>query len=547
MKNPQNSPHLALIGAGKWGKNLARNFYELGVLHTICDDETVLEKYKELYPSVSLRTNYQEVLDDPEIHQTALATPAKCHFSHAKNALLSGKDVYVEKPLCLNSREGEELVSLAKKEKRILMIGHLLQYHPYIRKLQETVKNGKIGKLQYISSHRLNLGCIRKEENVLWSFAPHDISVILSLCGKRLPKTIHCTGASYVSQNIYDVSMMNMRFDEDVHAHIYVNWLNPFKEQKLTVVGSSGMLVFDDTEIWERKLFLRQDYLSWETDSTPVAHKKPGKYITVPQGEPLYEECLHFIQCCAEKKEARTNGDEGLRVLQVLEAAQNSLDEGGKNKILSPHHTESNYFSHSSSFVEPSAKIGKGSKIWHFSHIMKNAEIGKFCNIGQNVLISPGVVLGRNVKVQNNVSIYAGVICEDNVFLGPSMVFTNIRNPRSDVNRRGQYKKTILRRGCTVGANATIVCDIELGEYCFVAAGAVVTKNVKPYAIVAGNPARQIGWMSRHGERLNLPLSIAHNQIETAKCPETKEVYCLRGDELSIVEEQFEPLLNIKK
>lgn len=179
------------------------------------------------------------------------------------------------------------------------------------------------------------------------------------------------------------------------------------------------------------------------------------------------------------------------------------------------------FFVHESSYVDEGCTIGKGTKIWHFSHIMSNCEIGANCNIGQNVVVSPGVKLGRNVKVQNNVSIYTGVICEDDVFLGPSMVFTNVINPRSAINRKNEYKPTLVKRCASIGANATIVCGTVLGEYCFVGAGAVVTRDVKPYALVVGNPARQVGWMSEHGHRLQF------DEQGVAVCPESGERYKL--------------------
>lgn len=187
----------------------------------------------------------------------------------------------------------------------------------------------------------------------------------------------------------------------------------------------------------------------------------------------------------------------------------------------------SSYFSHASAIIDPEAMIGEGTKIWHFSHIMANCKIGQRCNIGQNVVVSPGVELGDNVKVQNNVSIYSGVICEDDVFLGPSMVFTNVINPRSHVNRRGQYAKTIVRKGASIGANATIVCGHEIGEYAFIGAGAVVTKEVLPYALVVGNPARQIGWMSKFGHKLSF------NENGMASCPESGDKYQLNENKLA--------------
>ena len=187
---------------------------------------------------------------------------------------------------------------------------------------------------------------------------------------------------------------------------------------------------------------------------------------------------------------------------------------------------EKEYFAHESTIIDEGCIIGKGTKIWHFSHIMSNCVIGENCNIGQNVVISPEVILGKNVKIQNNISLYTGVICEDDVFLGPSMVFTNVTNPRSAVNRKGQYIKTVVKKGASVGANATIVCGNNIGEFAFIGAGAVVTKEVPAYALVFGNPAKQVGWMSEYGHRLNF------DRKGFAICPESKEKYMLENNKV---------------
>ena len=186
-----------------------------------------------------------------------------------------------------------------------------------------------------------------------------------------------------------------------------------------------------------------------------------------------------------------------------------------------------NYFAHESAFVDEGCSIGEGTKIWHFSHIMKGAVLGEKCNVGQNVVISPDVVLGKNVKVQNNVSIYTGVTCEDDVFLGPSMVFTNITNPRSAVVRRDQYAKTTVKKGASIGANATIVCGNDIGEYAFIGAGTVVTKEVPAFALIVGNPGRHVGWMSEYGHRLEF------NEENRAQCPEAKDWYQLENNQVT--------------
>ncbi len=191
---------------------------------------------------------------------------------------------------------------------------------------------------------------------------------------------------------------------------------------------------------------------------------------------------------------------------------------------------ERNFFAHETAVIDDPCTIGAGTKIWHFSHIMRDCVIGENCNIGQNVVVSPEVKMGKNVKVQNNVSIYTGVICEDDVFLGPSMVFTNVTNPRSAVNRRGEYAKTLVRRGASIGANATIVCGHELGEYCFIGAGAVIIRDVPPYALMVGNPAVQKGWMSRYGHKLTF------NEEGLATCPESGQRYQLTNDTVTLID-----------
>ncbi len=518
--------NLALIGAGYWGKNLARNFYQLGSLALVCDaSEAVLAQQAAACPGIRTTQLVDDVFSDPTINRVSIAAPAVRHFELAKRALEAGKDVFVEKPLALDSGEGAALAALAEAKGLILMVGHLLQYHPCVRKIQQLLAAGELGKLQYITSNRLNLGKIRREENALWSFAPHDISVILSLVGGELPNEVRCIGEAYLNQGVADVTLTTLRFSSGVSAHVHVSWINPFKEQKLTVVGSHAMIVFDDTLPWKEKLVLYRQPLVWSGGQVPETKKSSGEFVDVPEEEPLRLECGHFIECCDQRKASITDGQEGLSVLHVLNAAQQSLDNGGEAaspaNVRSSTLSVSGVFSHPSAIIDPTAKIGEGTKIWHFSHVMGGAEVGENCNLGQNVVVSPGVKLGRNVKVQNNVSIYSGVLCEDDVFLGPSMVFTNINNPRSAVVRRGQYIATLIRRGASIGANATIVCGNELGEYCFVGAGAVVTKPVKPFALVVGNPAKQVGWMSRHGEKLEMPLSGDCN----ATCPVTGDKY----------------------
>ena len=534
MHEPTQARDLALVGAGYWGKNLARNFNALGALHTICDSfAATLDSYASDFGKVERTTELGAVLGNRAITKVAIAAPAARHYELARESLLAGKDVFVEKPLCLDARQGRELVELAGKKGLVVMVGHLLQYHPCIQRLQSLLAEGDLGKLHYITSNRLNLGKIRREENALWSFAPHDLSVILSLAGNLLPERVSCTGESYLTHGVADTTLTAMRFAGGVRAHVFVSWLNPFKEQKLTVVGSNGMAVFDDTRPWGEKLLLHRHYLTWTNGQTPTPAKTRGEAVATAESEPLRNECAHFLECCRDRRKPRTDGLEGLRVLEVLQAAQRSLDNDGEAVnpmangpavsgpgssgpvVSTPVVPPREYFVHPTAVVDDGAEIGKGTKVWHFSHVMKGAKIGERCIFGQSVNVDGGTVIGNNVKVQNNVSIYTGLVIEDDVFLGPSCVLTNVSNPRSQVNRHSLYEKTLIRRGATIGANSTILCGVAIGRYAFVAAGSVVTKDVPDYALVMGNPARQKGWMSRHGHMLGKP-----DADGVMRCPE---------------------------
>jgi UDP-2-acetamido-3-amino-2,3-dideoxy-glucuronate N-acetyltransferase len=506
---------VAVAGVGYWGKNLVRNFAALGALGALCDAEKAVEvNYGRQYPDVKFYREFSSVLGDHSIDAVALATPAVTHFELAKAALEAGKDVLVEKPLAVDVRHGEELVRLAEAKGRILMVGHILRYHPAILKLQQLIHDGTLGKITYLYSNRLNIGKIRTEENILWSFAPHDISVMLSLLNE-MPKTVNCNGSAYLNPNVVDVTLSHFDFPSGVQAHIFVSWLHPVKEQRLVVVGSEKMAVFDDTA--EDKLVLYPHKVKWQ-NRIPTAVKADGEPVRLEDREPLQAECRHFLDCVGFRTAPVSNGAEGLRVLRVLDACQRALANGPvelKTIEASVQEKKPRFFVHESAYVDDGAQVGEGTKIWHFSHVLKGATIGERCVIGQNVNVDGGTQIGSNVKIQNNVSIYTGVVLEDDVFLGPSCVLTNVTNPRSQVNRHSLYETTRLRRGCTVGANATIVCGITVGRYAFIGAGAVVTKNVPDFALMVGNPARQAGWMSRHGHRLESPDSDG-----VMRCPE---------------------------
>jgi UDP-2-acetamido-3-amino-2,3-dideoxy-glucuronate N-acetyltransferase len=515
MASPEQTG-IGVAGCGYWGKNLVRNFHKLGALQAICDvDEARLGELGKAY-GVSAIRSFDDLVALREIQAIAIAAPAAQHFELAKKALLAGKDVFVEKPLALRVEDGEELVETARNLKRILMVGHLLQYHPAIVELQRLIQKGELGKVHYIYSSRLNWGKLRTEENILWSFAPHDISAILFLLGEA-PTSVAAQDGSYLNHKISDVTLTSLDFPSGVKAYIFVSWLHPFKEQKLVIVGDRKTAVFDDTEL-SRKLVLYSNQIDW-VNRVPVARKAEGQDVPLCRDEPLLLECQHFLEVVQDRKRPRTDGENGLQVLRVLQACEHSIKKPSQPPATSV--SPARYFVHPTAVVDKPCEIGEGTHIWHFSHVMEGSKVGQKCNLGQNVHIASGVKIGDNVKIQNNVSVYTGVELEDDVFCGPAMVFTNVINPRSHVNRKDEYLPTIVKRGATLGANSTVVCGVKIGAYAFVAAGAVVTHDIADYALVMGVPGRQVGWMCECGEKLS--LSTAMDQSAHEDRPARKE------------------------
>jgi len=387
-------PSVAVVGSGYWGRNLVRNFKRIGALRAICDkDEVGLRAMMAQHPGVDACLALSDLLGRSDIKGIAIATPAETHFNLAREALLAGKHVLVEKPLVLHEAQGLELIEIANRKNLVLMVGHLLQYHPAFISLKEKVITGELGRINYVYSHRLNLGKIRREENILWSFAPHDVSMILSLAGSE-PESLMTTGAYYLHERIADVTTTHLEFPGGLHAHIFVSWLHPFKEQKLVVVGDKKMAVFDDTLSWPDKLLIYPHHLEW-LNGVPVPAKAEPQRVETTHEEPLWRECLHFLECISSGLKPLTDGKEGIRVLRVLNASQKSLDNNGKKIRIEKRHSTSpaEFFVHGTAILDHEVTIGAGTKIWHFSHILAGSRIGKGCNIGQNVVIGPDVTI----------------------------------------------------------------------------------------------------------------------------------------------------------
>jgi len=313
---------VAVVGCGAWGKNHVRTHASLGSLAAVVDpDPSVAAAQAEAHGVPARR--FADVLADGGIDAVVIAAPAADHARLADAALLADKHVFVEKPLALTVDDAERTVALAASRDRVLMVGHLLQYHVAFLALRDLVAEGRLGQLRYLYSNRLNLGQFRQEENSLWSFAPHDLSMLLALVGAE-PDEVWATGASYLSTDVADVTTTHLGFPGGVRAHVFVSWLHPFKEQRLVVVGSDAMAVFDDLQPWESKLVVYEHGVDWSA-GRPRPARAEGLAIELAPTEPLRMECEHFLSCVETGAIPRTDGNEGLRVLRVLARAEASL------------------------------------------------------------------------------------------------------------------------------------------------------------------------------------------------------------------------------
>jgi UDP-2-acetamido-3-amino-2,3-dideoxy-glucuronate N-acetyltransferase len=506
---------VALVGFGPWGRNLGRNLHALGALHTVVDpDRAARAEASKQYPAAQVLADPADV---PQACAVVIAAPAAQHARLARFFLERGQHVFVEKPLALEVADCPPLIAAAESRGLVLMVGHLLHHHPAVDALDLLVKQGALGRLLYVYSNRLNLGRFRREENSLWSFAPHDIAVMLRLVGD-LPARVACHGGNFLHPRIADTTLTSLSWASGVQAHVYVSWLHPFKEQRLVVVGQDAMAVFDDT-VPRDKLLLYRHGVDWK-NGMPVPRKAEPEAVPLPPDEPLRREVQAFLHAVAHPQEPiRADGHEGMRVLTVLAAAEHSLQTGGQPVAVAEvggSWSARGVQVHETAVVGEGARIGAGSKVWHFVHVMAGARIGKDCVIGQNCFVQAGAVLGDRVRLQNNVSVYDGVELGDGVFCGPSCVFTNVNRPRADVSRRSEFAKTPVGQGATIGANATVICGHAIGAFAFVGAGSVVAHDVPAHALVVGNPARIVGWVCRCGERL--ALSAAPSEPTSATC-----------------------------
>lgn len=326
---------IAVIGAGAWGKNHIRVFSEIPEVNLkyICDkDSNKISALRKTYPKSIMLEDITPILMDEDVKGVVISSSAVSHFPLSKEFLNAGKDVLVEKPIALSEEDAREMMKIAEKKDQILMVGHLLIYHPVVERLKEMVVSGELGKIYYIYTQRVNLGVIRQDENALWSFAPHDLSVILYLLGEK-PLTVSAQGESYLQKGIEDVVFLSLRFSDGKMANIHMSWLDPHKIRKITIVGSKKMVVFDDMETSEKLKI-------YDKGVKTVSYNTYGEYLSLRFGditipsikmiEPLKAEAEHFIHCIKTRKVPKTDAKDGLEIVRILVAAQESLDRGGE-------------------------------------------------------------------------------------------------------------------------------------------------------------------------------------------------------------------------
>jgi len=318
-------PRVAAVGCGNWGKNIARNLARLGALHSICEPNIARATKVSGEHGVPTQT-LDQLLNDPRCDAIALASPAVLHSSQVRRALVAGKHVFVEKPMALSVVEGEKLAILAQDKSRVLMVGHLLHYHPHILKLIELVRGGLLGDVRCIYANRLSTGRLRSEEDVMWSFAPHDISVILAIMGE-MPSRVWAEGSAILNDKVVDIASIFLDFAGGISARVHVSWINPYKEQKITVVGSKATAVFDDRANWQDKLLVFDHQIVYR-DGRPWSIKAQAERFDIPECEPLREECAHFLDSVRLGTTPRTDSREAIRVLAVLDAARRALNQG---------------------------------------------------------------------------------------------------------------------------------------------------------------------------------------------------------------------------
>ncbi|MFZ5975451.1 MAG: Gfo/Idh/MocA family oxidoreductase [Bacillota bacterium] len=488
---------ICVVGGGQWGEIHIRTLHGMGCLRGIVEcRESRLAELVGRFGGVKGHACIEDSLGE-QYDGYILATPTGTHFELGAALLREGKNVLIEKPFTLTSEHSQILVELARTHGCRLMVGHQLVFHPAIMKMHQLIEEGVIGKALYAYSTRLSFGIVHEQENVLWSFASHDIAVFNYLLG-RMPCDIVADGGCFLKQGVDDMAAFTLTYHQSVKVHVFVSWLHPFKQHRLIIVGEEGMLAFEDSAS-DFNIYFHRKKIRWEEDRLLV-RDEGAMPIRYDMGAPLRKELEHFVGNL-DSEITVCDGQSGHDTICLLEKISEKIVYR-KTEVVRKGGTT--FFAHESVFIEREVVIGTNTKIWHFSRVQKGARIGSGCTIGQNVFIDANVRIGNSVRIENSVSLYAGVELEDHVFCGPGVVFANEKTPRCRHPRDAEgFGKTVVRIGATIGANATIICGNTIGRFAFVAAGAVVTTDVLDHELVMGVPARHAGWVCECGGRLS--------------------------------------------
>lgn len=527
-----SSVRLAVVGLGARGRATAEVARSAGVLAALCDvDPVVLVETARALGEVRVEADYLRLLQAGDVNAVALCTPPETWDGMVEAALRAGKDVYLDAPLVLPLAGGRALLDRVAEGRRVLMSGPVLRFAPVVEHLLAMVRAGRLGALRYVHGRHFKAVPTTAE-------APPDagLSVTLTHLFAELvdvpPARVLTRATTWRSARHPDVTETLLDVPGGPRALLHAASADGFRPAfELEVVGDEGA-----ARLWrdsDDRLHLTLTRTADEGDDEPADVPAPST-----GSEARAASLRHFFEAVAARRPSLQGPDGLLALWRLLSAAQRSLDAGAEvafgeaapsapTPALPGPTLAPGVYLHPTVQMDGPCEIGEGTKIWHFSKLLGPLSIGRQCSFGQNVVIERHVTIGDNVKVQNNVSIYSGVILEDDVFCGPSMVFTNIGTPRSHYPRKGQYATTRVRRGASIGANATVVCGHTLGQYCFVGAGAVVTRDVPDFALVYGNPARVMGFACYCGARL--PLGTTPGEHQEATCPDCGRRYVRDG------------------
>ncbi len=525
---------VAVVGLGSRGLLAAEILSGMSALGALCDAEpTVLVDTGRAFEGVRLESDYLRLLAASDVAAVVLCTPPETWDGMVEAALHAGKDVYLEAPLVLPLERGRAMVELAVERRRLLMAGPVMRFAPAVEALLAAARSGAFGRLRYIHAHHDKDSPPSGETPADAGLSAVQAQLLLDLLDAPASR-VFTRGTGWRSARAQDVTETLLECRDGPRALLRASHVAPFGPHgafELTVLGDAGAgrLRRDDED---RLHVVFQGEAA--VDAPPPSTGREARAASL----------AHFLESVQTRRPTLQGPDALLGLWRLLAAAQRSLDEGAPvDPAAAPPAPRTaapaGVFLHRTVELDGPCDIGAGTKIWHFSKLLGPLKIGRDCSFGQNVVIERNVTIGDNVKVQNNVSIYSGVILEDDVFCGPSMVFTNIGTPRSHFPRKGQYAVTRVHRGASIGANATVVCGHTLGQYCFVGAGAVVTRDVPDYALVYGNPARVMGFACYCGARL--PFGTGLGECQEAGCADCGRRYTREGHQVVMLAATVEP------